>query len=120
MNPTSAAMATPPRRESPHGVRVGQWQAVWARHHPGERHWHLGATAVDAPLQGLGIGSQLLTAFCAHVDATGDAARLETDKALNVRFSSRFGFEVLAEEPVLGVPNWFVRRAPRPAGSAGR
>jgi GNAT superfamily N-acetyltransferase len=96
--------------------RVGRWQAVWAKHHPRERHWHLGGTAVDAHLQGLGIGGRLLTAFCAQADAAGDVAYLETDTARNVRFYARFGFEVIAEAPVLGVPNWFMRRAPRSVG----
>jgi hypothetical protein len=38
---------------------------------------------------------------------------LETDKTENVRFYERFGFEVIGEEPVIGVPNWFMRRGPR-------
>jgi len=42
---------------------------------------------------------------------------LETDKRENVRFYERFGFEVIAREPVIGVPNWFMRREPRSAGS---
>jgi len=50
--------------------------------------------------------------FSARMDAAGEDAYLETDKPINVRFYERFGFEVVGEQEVLGVPNWFmVRRA---------
>jgi ribosomal protein S18 acetylase RimI-like enzyme len=71
--------------------------------------------AVDAGLQGLGIGSRLLEQFCARVDAAGEAAYLETDKPINVRFYDRFGFAVIGQQAVLGTPNWFMRRPPRSA-----
>ena len=71
--------------------------------------------AVDAGLQGRGIGSRLLEEYCARVDAAGEAAYLETDKPANVRFYERFGFETVGEQVVLGSPSWFMRRAPRAA-----
>jgi hypothetical protein len=42
----------------------------------------------------------------------GIAAYLETDKARNVGLYQRFGFEVVGEQAVLGMPNWFMRRTP--------
>ena len=51
--------------------------------------------------------------FCARMDAAREDAYLETDKQINVRFYQRFGFEVVGEEDVLGVPNWFMRRTRR-------
>ena len=51
-----------------------------------------------------------------RLDGAGEVGYLETDKPDNVRFYERFGYEVVGEQPVLGVPNWFMRR---PAG-AGR
>ncbi len=92
--------------------RVMRWLGVWDKHHPKERHWHLGPLAVDAHLQGMGVGSKLMQAFCAQMDDAGEAAYLETDKEINVRFYERFGFEVISEEEVLGVPNWFMLRQP--------
>jgi hypothetical protein len=37
---------------------------------------------------------------------------LETDKAENVRLYERFGYVVVEQTDVLGVPNWFMRRPP--------
>jgi ribosomal protein S18 acetylase RimI-like enzyme len=89
-----------------------KWFGTWSKHDPDERHWHLGPVAVDAHVQGRGIGSKLMQAFCAKMDATGEVAYLETDKDVNVRFYERFGFEVVNQEEVLSVTNWFmIRRA---------
>jgi ribosomal protein S18 acetylase RimI-like enzyme len=90
--------------------RVMRWMGVWKRHDPEGRHWHLGPLAVDAHLQGEGVGSLMMQVFCAQMDAAGDDAYLETDKEINVRFYRRFGFEVVGQEMVLGVPNWFMLR----------
>ena len=49
--------------------------------------------------------------FCAQMDAARDDAYLETDKPINVRFYERFGFDVIGEENVLGVQNYFMRRS---------
>lgn len=93
--------------------RIMRWMGAWQRHHPGERHWHLGPLAVDAHLQGEGVGSRMMRVFCARMDAAGEDAYLETDKPINVRFYERFGFEVVGEGEVLGVPNWFMLRRAR-------
>ncbi|MVU82647.1 GNAT family N-acetyltransferase [Nocardia sp. ET3-3] len=90
--------------------RVVRWSNEWAQRDPGEPHWHLGPVAVDPALQGLGIGTLMLTDFCARVDDRREVAYLETDKPENVRFYRRFGFEVVEEADVLAVPNWFMRR----------
>ena len=90
--------------------RTMQWLGVWEKHDPEERHWHLGPLAVDAHLQGMGVGSRLMQIFCARMDAAREDAYLETDKEINVRFYERFGFEVLDEQEVLGVTNYFMLR----------
>jgi ribosomal protein S18 acetylase RimI-like enzyme len=90
--------------------RTMRWLGAWGKRDPKERHWHLGPVAVDAHLQGVGIGSKLMHVFCARMDAAGEDAYLETDKPINVRFYERFGFEVVGEREVLGVPNWFMLR----------
>ncbi len=92
--------------------RAAVWMGAWAKRDPEERHWHLGPVAVDAHLQGMGIGTKLMRVFSARMDAAGEDAYLETDKPENVRFYERFGFEVVGEQDVLGVPNWFMLRRP--------
>jgi predicted N-acetyltransferase YhbS len=76
----------------------------------------VGPVAVDPHLQGLGIGSDLMRALCRRMDAAGEEAYLETDKEINVRFYERFGFEVVGEEDVLGVPGWIMLRHPKKRG----
>ena len=90
--------------------RTMSWLAAWGKRDPEERHWHFGPLAVDAHLQGKGIGSKLLRVFCARMDAAGEVAYLDTDKLINVRLYERFGFEVVGEQEVLGVPNYFMLR----------
>lgn len=102
-------------------LRVMRWIGEWSRRDPTEAHWHLGPVAVDAHLQGQGIGSTVMTDFCARMDRAGSLSYLETDKAENVRFYERFGFAVIAESEVLGVPNWFMsRRAPSASSRSGQ
>jgi ribosomal protein S18 acetylase RimI-like enzyme len=95
-------------------ARVGRWTSSWASRDPGESHVHLGPLAVDAHLQGQGIGSLIMEEHCRRLDAAGETCYLETDRAENVRFYGRFGFVVIGEERVIGVPNWFMRREGRP------
>jgi ribosomal protein S18 acetylase RimI-like enzyme len=93
-------------------LRTMTWATAWARHDPPASHWHLGPIGVERVLQGQGIGGQLLRAFCAQMDAGRTMAYLETDKRDNVAIYERFGFQVVGEDRVLGIPNWFmIRRA---------
>jgi ribosomal protein S18 acetylase RimI-like enzyme len=98
--------------------QVGKWVSTWAKRDPDEPHVHLGPLAVDAHLQGQGIGSLIMQEHCRRLDERREVGYLETDKAENVRFYRRFGFEVVGEESVIGVPNWFMRR--EPGSDAGR
>jgi len=85
----------------------------FGRRAPAERHWHLGPVGVRIDAQGAGIGSQMMTEFCARMDAEGDLAFLETDLPQNVRLYEKFGFETIDEGTVLGAPAWFMTRRPR-------
>jgi predicted GNAT family N-acyltransferase len=91
-------------------VRLARWQGEWGKHDWREPHWHLGPVAVDAHLQGQGIGGALLDETCTRIDRAGHAGYLETDKRQNVDFYKRFGFETIGEAPVLDTPNWFMGR----------
>jgi GNAT superfamily N-acetyltransferase len=92
-------------------LRVLNWTGAWAHRDPATPHWHLGPLAVDPSVQGQGIGSAMLTAFCAHMDAYGAFSYLETDRPENVNFYQKFGFVVMAEAEIMGVPNWFMSRS---------
>jgi GNAT superfamily N-acetyltransferase len=98
-------------------LRILNWAGEWARRDPAEPHWHLGPVAVEPSLQGQGIGSAMLNAFCALVDSVGAQAYLETDKRENVGLYQRFGFTVAESAEVLGAPNWFMSRV-SPAATA--
>lgn len=94
--------------------RIQRWLSAWKRHDPNIDHWHLGPAAVDRARQGRGIGSQLMAEVCRQLDRRQGVGYLETDKDANVRLYRRGGFEVVAEESVLGITNWFMLRYPRP------
>ncbi|MEO8129377.1 MAG: GNAT family N-acetyltransferase [Bryobacteraceae bacterium] len=87
-----------------------QWTSKWSSHDPRHQHWHLGPIAVDRHLQGKGIGGSMMKMFCLRMDELSVMAHLETDKHENIRFYERFGFEVVSEDMVVGVKNWFMQR----------
>ncbi|WP_164745312.1 GNAT family N-acetyltransferase [Georgenia faecalis] len=92
--------------------RLLRWLATWGRHDPATPHSHLGPVAVDPRFRGRGIGSALLGRYVKDLDDGGAPGYLETDRLANVRLYRRFGFEVVHQAGVLGVPNWFMVRPP--------
>lgn len=90
--------------------RLLSWTGAWAEHDLTEPHVHLGPVAVDRHLRGQGIGSLLLLRHAATLDAVGMPGYLETDRPDAVGFYRRFGYVVVDEADVLGVPCWFMRR----------
>jgi ribosomal protein S18 acetylase RimI-like enzyme len=100
-----------PQEEGPIvAARIASWLGAWSERDPGQRHWHFGPLVVEPGLQGMGVGSRLMEVSCAQVDASGEQAYLETDTQADLLFYERFGFEVVGEQNVLGVPNWFMQR----------
>jgi len=93
-------------------ARVITWQNVWSEHDPDQPHSHLGPLAVDAHLQGRGIGSALMREYTRRLDTAGHIGYLETDRSENVAFYERHGFTVTGRATVLDTPNWFMRREP--------
>ena len=91
-------------------LRAVRLSTAWGKLDPKERHSHLGPLAVDAHLKGRGIGTQILRAYCRRLDEANLTGYLETETEDNVRLYMRFGFKVIAEQSVIGVPNWFMRR----------
>lgn len=94
--------------------RIQRWLGSWKRQDPEFDHWHLGPAAVVRARQGQGIGTGMMAEVCAQLDRRQGIGYLETDKDVNVRLYRRGGFEVMAEQSILGVANWFMLRRPRP------
>jgi len=92
-------------------VKVGSWMATWSKHDPAEPHIHLGPIGVNPEAQGRGIGRRLMERYCEELDRAAVVGYLETDRPENVDFYKQFGFQVVETAPVLGVDNYFMRRA---------
>jgi ribosomal protein S18 acetylase RimI-like enzyme len=89
--------------------------------HPRQPHWYLAGIGTDPPLQGTGIGTQLMHSRLARCDAEGMPAYLESSKASNVRFYESHGFTVTRELtiPGGGPTLWLMWREPQ-IGRTGR
>ena len=80
-----------------------------------EPHWYLWTLGVDPPRQGKGVGSALLQPVLSRADREGLPCYLEADKAKNVPFYQRHGFEVVEESdlPGGGMHYWTMKRPSR-------
>ena len=97
---------------------ASRWREVYEAfqaERPKGLHWYLSLLAVAPGSQGRGLGSALLAAWLADVDARRESAWLETGREENVRFYERQGFEVAGELRVFDQPVWLMGRPPRPA-----
>lgn len=87
------------------------WLSAWARNDPDEPHWHIGPLAVLPEYRRRGIGRRLMLHGCQHIDTLEASAWLETDLEINAGFYRTLGFDLVRQEPVLGVSTWFMYRA---------
>jgi ribosomal protein S18 acetylase RimI-like enzyme len=80
-----------------------------------QRHWYLSTLGVEPARQGRGIGGAVIQPVLARADAEGLSCYVETEKARNVPFYQRHGFEVVVEGdlPKGGPRFWTMLRAPR-------
>lgn len=85
------------------------------RWHPRQPHWYLSGIGTDPPVQGTGVGSELMRSRLARCDAEGLPAYLESSKESNVPFYQRHGFTVIREVTISGRgPRlWLMWRDPR-------
>jgi GNAT superfamily N-acetyltransferase len=90
--------------------RIAYWYGIWRQKDPLEPHKHLGPIGVNPDFQGKSIGSELMQIFCRQVDANNEAAYLETDRPVNVRFYGKFGFHVIGETDIFDIKNYFMWR----------
>jgi GNAT superfamily N-acetyltransferase len=93
--------------------RIIQWFSRWCRIDPEEPHIHLGPIGVAPEMQRRGVGTALMNRYIEDLKVRKTAGYLETDRAENVEFYGKFGFVVLRQETVIGIPTWYMWR---PAG----
>lgn len=84
-----------------------------ASHHPKAPHAHLTFLGVRPSAQGLGVGSAILKATLAPLDAAGTLAFLETSTERNVALYQRHGFEQTGLIELPGLRMWTMLRQPR-------
>ena len=80
--------------------RMGEMNELFAKmaeFHPSEPHWYLPLIAADPARQGRGLGTALMEAAIAHIDADGRPAYLESSNPRNIPLYERFGFERIGE-----------------------
>lgn len=94
---------------------AGATYGALLRVHPARPHWYLSGIGIDPPVQGTGVGSQLLRSRLARCDAAGLPAYLESSKERNVPFYERHGFTVVGEltVPGGGPTLWLMWRDPQ-------
>jgi GNAT superfamily N-acetyltransferase len=81
-------------------------------------HWYLMVLGVDPPRQGEGLGGLLMSDVLKRADSKGQATYLETQKARNVPFYQKHGFEVVEHFNCHGGKGpecWTMLRKPRSA-----
>ena len=91
--------------------QVIKWFARWCRLDPDAPHLHLGPIGVSPEMQGHGVGTALMGRYIERLNHDKIAGYLETDRAENVKFYEKFGFRVMREEKLIGVPTWYMCRA---------
>jgi GNAT superfamily N-acetyltransferase len=107
-------------RRTPAGLRI---EAALAHAHRQltEPHWYLSLLGSDPAFQGRGVGTALLAPVIDRGDADGVPAYLETQKADNVPWYQRIGFQVVDRlEPRGCPPMWTMRREPGAPGGRRR
>lgn len=81
--------------------------------HPHQPHAHLAYLGVAHAAQGEGVGSAILKATLALLDARGVTAYLETTTERNVALYERHGFAMNGEIKLPSLHMWTMIRAPR-------
>lgn len=93
--------------------RAAELIGTWSKYDPQEPHWHVGPLGILPGFQGRGMGRALLRAFLEKTDQDGIPAYLEAEVDKNVRLYESEGFQVVAQETILGLNNRFMWREQR-------
>ena len=97
---------------------IGSW-VRWLnevdKFHPTEPHYYLEYLGVEPELQGKRVGSALMKCLVSKVDEEHVGCYLENANPRNNPFYQRFGFQIMNEKKIIGVPTWFLWRPPQSA-----
>jgi GNAT superfamily N-acetyltransferase len=86
------------------------WLKEAGKHHPTQSHYYLEYIGVDPAFQGKGLGSMILDHVITQADQAQVGCYLETVTRINLPLYQRFGFQIICEETIIGLPTWFMWR----------
>lgn len=98
---------------SPYDIRRWmRWLEEAGKHHPQEPHYYLEYIGVEPDQQGKGLGSMILEELSKRADRARVGCYLETASQINLPLYRHYGFEIVQEEEIIGLPAWFMWRVP--------
>ena len=89
-----------------------QWLEEVDKVHPNEPHYYLEYLGVEPEHQGKALGSSIMQYLVSKADEEGVGCYLENANPRNIPFYQRFGFQVISEKAIIGIPSWFMWRSP--------
>ena len=89
-----------------------RWLDEVEKIHPQKPHYYLEYIGVEPLFQGKSIGSIIMQHLINKADEVSVGCYLENADPRNLSFYKRFGFQVIDEKEILGIPSWFMWRAP--------
>jgi ribosomal protein S18 acetylase RimI-like enzyme len=95
-------------------ARLQERKSIWDKWELKESHYHFGPVAVSPEYQHKGIGGKMMEHCCRILDREAEIGYLETESLENVKFYSRFGFQVINEMVLFEVPSFCMKRLPLP------
>ena len=102
-------------------IRRQTWSALYRairlmdemlRIHPQDPHYYLEFIGVEPDFQGKGTGSMIVESIIQKADEKRVGCYLETAQPRNLPLYKRFGYKLIDEKVILGVPLWFMWRNP--------
>lgn len=89
-----------------------RWLAETEKNHPTSAHYYVAFIGVEPAVQGQALGSMLLRHLANRADVERVGCYLESADPHIIPFYQRFGYEILMEKVIIGLPAWFMWRPP--------
>lgn len=89
-----------------------EWLNETDKLHPTKAHYYLEYIGVDPGCQGQGCGSLIMEHLTAKADMENVGCYLENADRHNIPFYQHFGFQIIQEKEIIGLPAWFMWREP--------